>query len=126
MQSSPWPASHCHHTQQIHVAKQKHAFIQHPFDKRQHEMHSILLNHNDKIFQLPALLCFSTEEKFQYINTQFQKHQIIGLKYMPYLGTGKSWTVACMAYTHTDSKGSKAQPIFGVENFEKSNDLVHN
>ena len=28
-----------------------------------------------------------------------------------------------MADTHTDSKGSKAQPIFGVENFEKSNDL---
>ena len=31
--------------------------------------------------------------------------------------------MACMADTHTDSKGSKAQPIFGVENFEKSNDL---
>ena len=67
-------------TQQIHVAKQKHAFIQHPFDKRRHDMHSILLNRNDKIFQLPALLCFSAEEKFQCINIQFQKHQIIGLK----------------------------------------------
>ena len=80
MQSSPWPASHCHHTQQIHVAKQKHAFIAHPFDKCRREMQSILLSHNNKTFQLPALLCFSTEEKFQYINTQFQKHQIIGLK----------------------------------------------
>jgi hypothetical protein len=43
-------------------------------------MHFILLSRNDKIFQLPALLCFSTEEKFQCINIQIQKHQIIGLK----------------------------------------------
>jgi hypothetical protein len=42
---------------------------------------------------------------------------------VPYQETNKSWTVACMAGTHTDSKGSKAQPIFGVVNFEKSNDL---
>jgi len=56
MQSSPWPASHCHHTQQIHVAKQKHAFIAHPFDKCRREMQSILLSHNNKTFQLPALL----------------------------------------------------------------------
>jgi len=27
-----------------------------------------------------------------------------------------------MADTETDSKGGKAQAIFGVENFEKSND----
>ena len=45
---------------------------------------------------------------------------------MPYQGTSRSWTVACMADTETDSKGSKAQAIFGVENFEKSNDLEHN
>jgi len=62
--------------QQIHIAKQKHAFIQHYFDKRWLEMHSILLSRNDKTFQLPALLYFST----QCINISFQKHQIIGLK----------------------------------------------
>uniref|UniRef100_A0A0A9EH83 Uncharacterized protein n=1 Tax=Arundo donax TaxID=35708 RepID=A0A0A9EH83_ARUDO len=28
-----------------------------------------------------------------------------------------------MVGTHIDSKGSKAQPIFGVENFDKSYDL---
>jgi hypothetical protein len=28
-----------------------------------------------------------------------------------------------MAGTHKDSKGNKAQPIFGVENFQKSYDL---
>ena len=67
-------------TQQIHVAKQKHAFIAHPFDKCRREMQSILLSHNNKTFQLPALLCFSTEKKFQCTNIQFQKHQIIGIK----------------------------------------------
>lgn len=46
-------------TKQIHVAKQKHAFIQHPFDKGWHQMNSILLGRNNEIFQLPALLCFN-------------------------------------------------------------------
>jgi len=67
-------------TQQIHVAKQKHAFIANPFDKCRREMQSILLSHNNKTFQLPALLCFSTEKKFQCTNIQFHKHQIIGIE----------------------------------------------
>lgn len=46
-------------TKQIHVAEQKHASIQHPFDKCWHEMHSILLSHKDEVFQLPALLCLN-------------------------------------------------------------------
>ena len=40
--------------------------------------------------------------------------------YIPYQETDKFWNVASTVGTRKDSKGSKAQPIFEVENFGKS------
>ena len=55
-------------TQQIHVAKQKHAFIQHPFDKGWHELHSILLTLNDNV---------STEKKFHVLTFHFRSTKLL-------------------------------------------------